>query len=1009
MRYIVIKTVFTFLLLAFLKVSSFSQNLDYQFAPFIKGGPSVSKIIPQEDGKIILSGNITSVKDKKVSSLIRLNQDGSLDNSFNSNLDDGYISNMQYDNGKLLMFKHSYGSTSYSPYLTRLNNDGSVDDSFKVDEELGIRYRYKVQNNKYIAFSVTWPFKQELIRLNHNGSVDASFQALTIEGELHRLEVLPDNKILVFILKDSKLSMLRLHENGGIDSSFDIGDGIQQVHPYINSVAIQPDGKIIIQGDFAIFNHTETGGIVRLNIDGSVDESFVMPGPTSNAFNHIHDMRVLPSGKILVIGSTYDHSQNKSQYLLMRLHHDGSLDPSFTTKTLNNLYSTIYNNCSIALSDETVYLAGSFSTYNSVERLAIAAINMDGTLQDTFNPNLGGEVELSRVIQQPNGKILLAGRFIEINGSRVTNLARLNSNGSLDTTFSYSGMQDLKDNSIYALALQSDGKILIGGYLSKKSDQNQKGILRLNSDGTFDESFRQNISYNDEIQSVSQIHVLEDGSILVNGRYYKNFVTKLDADGYQIKAFNLSIPIDFEIPRILLDKDKILMAGQISYNEKVEDGYTTISKGYLARYNLNGDQDSSFREVNFTQHYINTIAKVGNRILAGGSIWVGHGNGDSNTLFQINEQGEIVDPYSLSTNGFGSIHAVLPITDSTLIIGGSFEKMNNLSRNNLAKVDTKGRIHRDFRYDIDKAIYGIIQENKDQILVYGNFKRVNGISGLSSIARLNINTPRSPLDLSATLFANRGVVLNWVDSSEVETGYKIYRSSASSSGYEIIDSVTANVTTYLDASISPSNTYHYKVITARDTLISDFTNQVSITTADLPKPKTPQGLTLEDENASVYLLWNQSVDVSGYIVERSVGNEFVVVDTVATNSYTDIHIKPEVTYYYRIKAYTLLGESDYSDVVDYTNSITAIDSSLPVVDIVAYPNPSAGSFTIPLQENFNIDRIKVLNIESKQMATATCNYQDQSLTIDLSNFKSGVYLIQINIKGKNQVFRLIKQ
>ncbi len=198
---------------------------------------------------------------------------------------------------------------------------------------------------------------------------------------------------------------------GSLDTSFNPGTGADGV---VYATALQPDGKIIIGGSFSNFNGVSANRIARLNPNGFPDLTF-NPGGSGVANS--------PGG---VVGSVW----------------------------------------AVAIqADGKILIGGYFKTYNGTPRNSIARLNADGSLDTSFDPASGPAPDsaLTKIIVQPDGKIIIGGGFTSFNGTSRNHIARLNVDGSLDTTFdpgtgSNGGLSDV--------ALQVDGKIIIGGFFT---------------------------------------------------------------------------------------------------------------------------------------------------------------------------------------------------------------------------------------------------------------------------------------------------------------------------------------------------------------------------------------------------------------------------------------------------------------------------------------------------------------------------------------------------------------
>ena len=186
--------------------------------------------------------------------------------------------------------------------------------------------------------------------------------------------------------------------DGSLDTSFDPGSG---ANSWVYELAIQPDGKILIGGNFTTYNGTGRNSIARLNADGSLDTTF---DPGTGADNYVLGLAIQSDGKILI--------------------------------------------------------GGAFTTYNGTGRNSIARLNADGSLDTSFDPGAGANGFGYALAIQADGKILIGGDFTSYDGTGRNRIARLNADGSLDTSFDPGTGAD---NYPVALAIQPDGKILIGG------------------------------------------------------------------------------------------------------------------------------------------------------------------------------------------------------------------------------------------------------------------------------------------------------------------------------------------------------------------------------------------------------------------------------------------------------------------------------------------------------------------------------------------------------------------
>ena len=206
---------------------------------------------------------------------------------------------------------------------------------------------------------------------------------------------------------------------GSFDNTFSIGGGFNS--PVI-SLAIQSDSKILVGGKFTDFNGNSVNYICRLNPNGIIDNTFNIGG----GFNsHVNSLSVQSDSKILV--------------------------------------------------------GGKFTDFNGNSGNKIVRLNSDGTIDNTFNIGTGFNSHVISLAIQSDGKILVGGNFSDYDGNSVNYICRLNPNGTIDNTFNIGGGFN---SPVISLAIQSDGKILVGGNFSDYDGNVSNYITRLIAEPT---------------------------------------------------------------------------------------------------------------------------------------------------------------------------------------------------------------------------------------------------------------------------------------------------------------------------------------------------------------------------------------------------------------------------------------------------------------------------------------------------------------------------------------------
>jgi uncharacterized delta-60 repeat protein len=289
----------------------------------------------------------------------------------------------------------------------------------------------------------------------------------------------------------------RVNSDGSLDT-FNPGlalSGYQGGTGTVQALAVQSNGQILAAGSFTVVNGAAGAGVVRLNSDASVDTAFSVGTGVVNDGDQVgtaYTVNVLPNGQILV-GGAFQSFNGVNVAGLVRLNTDGSVDTSFNPGgagiTANSYGGSV--NSVVVLGNGSIVIGGYFSAYDGQSANGVARLNADGTLDTTFNVGDGvDDGGITAVAVQANGAVLVGGGFSSFDGLSVPPLLRLNTDGSLDTSYDPSG--DLFIASVDALLVQPDGTVLAGGaFLSQGGLVNSphNGLARFLSDGSEDPSF----------------------------------------------------------------------------------------------------------------------------------------------------------------------------------------------------------------------------------------------------------------------------------------------------------------------------------------------------------------------------------------------------------------------------------------------------------------------------------------------------------------------------------------
>jgi uncharacterized delta-60 repeat protein len=337
------------------------------------------------------------------------------------------------------------------------------------------------------------------------------------------------NKVLFF----SGLFLLALsaktsaQQVGTNDATFNPGTGSNSD---VSSVAIQTDGKILAAGTFTTFNGVAKNRITRLNADGSADPTFTV---AAGANNSVYKVGTLSSGKLLACGQFTTYAGVAARRLV-RINTNGTRDAAFVTSSTGaNNYVMSF----VEQPDAKIIIVGGFTSYGGVNRYRVARVTTTGANDATFAPGTGANNNINAVALQADGKILIGGVFTTFNGTSKVRLARLTSTGANDATFAVgTGVVGTGTTAaVHAITVQPDGKVLVGGLFTTYNGTAKTNLIRLNSDGSLDASFVTGTGPTGGY--VKQIILQPDGKIILVGSFTayngtaKAKIVRLNANG----------------------------------------------------------------------------------------------------------------------------------------------------------------------------------------------------------------------------------------------------------------------------------------------------------------------------------------------------------------------------------------------------------------------------------------------------------------------------------------------
>ena len=938
--------------------------------------------------------------------------------------------------GKIVVVGHDYNSNL--TLVFRFNTDGNLDASFSNDG-LSVCYGiYALDMAIQTDGKIVLAGHDRIARLNTNGSLDTSFDGdgkqITAGVDISTVSIQIDGKIVVAgTIRDSSLytksyfALARYNINGGLDSAFD-GDGklttsIGISYDYINAMAIQPDGKIVVAGSSYNGTDRDDYALARYNTDGKLDSTFDNDGKltTTNGSSDddIKAVVIQPDGKIVVAGSS--RTGGNMDFGLARFNTDGSLDVTFDGdgKLTTDVGSTEdYINAMAIQDDGKIIVAG--YTKSGYYDFALARYNSDGSLDITFDADgivtttfIDGSPDfIAAMALQSNGKIFVAGSSFIGNNDDFA-LARYNINGSLDETFHGDGKRTIGvgglNDVIGTMAIQTDSKIVVAGISGPDF-----ALARYNSNGTLDASFDGDGKLTTSIGSsndvINAMAIQPDGKIVVAGytqdgsnsykfalaRYNTNGSLDItfDGDGKLTTAFGGWADIANSL--VLMPDGKIVAAGY---------GNSSGSWDFtLARYNTDGSLDVTFdgdgkltTSVGLSDAINAMAVQPDGKIVVAGSSFNYDVRRDKFALARYNTDGSLDITFGADgrvTTSIG-IYDDIPYdlaiqADGKIVVVGQSRNADFYNHFAVVRYNSNGSL--DTGFDGDGKLtttfgahpsyaYSVDTQNNGKILVAG-LCVVNGRHTDFGIIRYNSN---GSLDVSFDGDGKLSLDL-LSESNESAFAIKHHQNRIYVAGYVITES-------------------------GQDFAIAALNNDAVALSSRLLEFKGHK------INEDAVLNWKTTDEINTleFIVERSVnGSNYNSIGSLKAEntagfhqySFTDRKIislgVPVV--YYRLKQVDINGRFIYSRIV----AISVDNKTI----VHFYPNPAHNEANLvitinkPEQVQWRIidNAGRVVQQQQWKLARGS-NY----LLIDVSQMKKGIYYLELSGETINYSEQFIKQ
>jgi len=462
----------------------------------------------------------------------------------------------------------------------RYNADGSIDPTYSLAGTSISAIAVTTGGNLFIFGSAA--DQSPSLKIYTSNGVPLGAQPVIASLSQANLAALPNGQVLLWTYSAftvggiTRNGVARFNSDGSLDLTFDPGRGASG---QITAVAAQADGKLLLAGNFNSFDGVAvTGGLVRLNGDGTVDQTFAAPSGNVGYWG----LLALPSGKIL----TTVFSAGTGAEDVVLLNANGSLNSDYGSISGLGGDATAF----ALQSDGKILVAGSFTTFAGYASTNLVRLNPDGSVDPTFNATAtmvdGSVSAISQVAVQNDGHILYTG------GS-AQNLSRLNADGSPDPLF-FQGAN--APGQVQAVTKSPDNRTFLAGVFLSVDGTNRAGLACLRSDGSIDPSFvpsgaivwRQD---NTNLPVTAQIAVALDDSVWLVGSFtavgnesrpgIAHFLPNGSLDSAVVPALSAGGSITSVLA---LPDGRVVVGGTFT-------SINSVPRTNLAAFGLNGDLD----------------------------------------------------------------------------------------------------------------------------------------------------------------------------------------------------------------------------------------------------------------------------------------------------------------------------------------------------------------------------------------------------------------------------------
>jgi uncharacterized repeat protein (TIGR01451 family)/uncharacterized delta-60 repeat protein len=469
-------------------------------------------------GGYYIGGEFTAVNGVGRHRVARLTSDLTLDTTFTPPLFNGTITAVKsLSNGKVLVGGFLLGipgNAGAGWALFRLNANGSLDTGFVFDstpqgldqvQSIEVQADGKVLIAGDFIATQAGQSRRRVARLEVNGDLDFSFTPPTLNGAVNRMKLQNDGRIVIvgaFTGVGLASRIARLNHDGSVDNGFSL---LMEPDNFVVALALQSDGGVLFGGAFTQVTAAAASRIARIPATGGLDATFDPGGSTDG---RVRAVAPLANGDLVVGGSFNTLAGQARSYLARFTGGNGALSSGFTP-TLNGAVNAI-----LVQRDGKFVVGGAFTLVNGLQRRRLVRFNADGSVDTGFVPAAIPDGIVHALELAPDDKIYIGGSFASVGGAGRAHFARLNPNGSLDTSFS----DTLVDDTVHAIAMEWDQyRVYIGGEFDTVGAFARAGVARIWPHGAINNGFSGRIGGG--LRVVYGLAPTPEGGVIVAGDF----------------------------------------------------------------------------------------------------------------------------------------------------------------------------------------------------------------------------------------------------------------------------------------------------------------------------------------------------------------------------------------------------------------------------------------------------------------------------------------------------------